>query len=506
MNFQILLPMKYALHIAITFLLFLVNTATLQAQDCDCNIMEVENNTVTPCDLVIGTTITVSSAAAFNNAINQANNNGGNLTILITDGTYQVASTSSYPYLTASNVVIRSLSGNRDAVVLTGNGMVDVAPETENGIFCVGDNITIADLTIRDVGNHGIAVSGDNLYVHNVKIQNTFEQMIKGVSAGDGSDNSVVQCSLFEYTAGVGPQFYIGGLDIHEGDNWIVSDNVFKNIASPSGSVAEHAVHFWDFSSNNTVERNSIINCDRGIGFGLGSSPNEGGIIRNNMIYNDGTGTFDDVGIGLETSPNTKVYNNTIYIEYPNAIEYRFAATTNVDIANNLTNNAIQSRNGGQATLTTNYTNAEASWFENLSAGNLRTPSEIATVTDQGTNLPSDVMMDIDKTSRPQGTTNDIGAFEYQYPLSLNEFGINTPRITIFPNPTSNSFNIKADSNSAFSITIYNLLGQYIDAYEHQDLSSEMSINVEHWKSGVYFCLITDAKNYKETVKLIVSK
>jgi len=260
-------------------LLFTIQTF---AQDCNCTITEVENNTVEPCNITIGTIVNVATVNEFKAAISQANSSGGDMTILIADGTYEVASISSYPYITANDVVIRSLNGNRDAVILTGSGMAD-AGGVEIIISAQGNNITIADLTLKDVGNHAI-MAGDNLFVHNVKIQNTYEQMIKGSSANDGADNATVQCSLFEYTAGVGPQWYIGGLDIHRGDNWIVRDNIFKNIASPSQAVAEHAVHFWNSSSNNTVERNLIINCDRGIGFGLGSSPNNGGIIRNNMI------------------------------------------------------------------------------------------------------------------------------------------------------------------------------------------------------------------------------
>lgn len=130
----------------------------------------------------------MSTVGEFNTAVNLANANG-NRTILIAVGTYQVASTASFPYITGSNIVFRSLSGNRDNVVLTGAGMSDDAPLVENGFYIVVNNITIADLTIRDVGNHGIAGHGDSMFVHNVKIQNTYEQMIKGTSAGDGPDD-----------------------------------------------------------------------------------------------------------------------------------------------------------------------------------------------------------------------------------------------------------------------------------------------------------------------------
>ncbi len=471
-------------------LLFTVQTF---AQDCDCTITEVENNTVEPCNITIGTIVNVTTVNEFKAAISQANSSGGNMTILIADGTYEVASISSYPYITASDVVIRSLNGNRDTVILTGSGMAD-AGGVEIIISAQGNNITIADLTLKDVGNHAI-MAGDNLFVHNVKIQNTYEQMIKGSAANDGADNATVQCSLFEYTAGVGPQWYIGGLDIHRGDNWIVRDNIFKNIASPSQAVAEHAVHFWNFSSNNTVERNLIINCDRGIGFGLGSSPSDGGIIRNNMIYNNGSGIFDDVGIGLETSPDTKIYNNTIYIDYPNAIEYRFVTTTNVDISNNLTNKLIKSRNGGQATLTTNYTSAQSNWFMSLSSGDLRLNSNNTTVVDQGTTL-SYVAVDIDQTPRPQSTSFDIGAHEYLSTLSVNDEVFNNS-VSIIPNPTTDVFIIDLKNDVLKSIIIYNELGQQIK----ETTSNE--VNISNLSKGIYFVKIT-SQSGKTAIKKVI--
>ena len=355
----------------------------------------------------IGTEVIVSTAAELRDAINQANTQGGDITILIEDGTYQIASPSWYPYITASNILIRSRSGNRANVVLTGGGMRN-AGSTENVFYLVGDNITIADLTIGECGNHAIATHGDNLFVHNVRVYNTYEQMIKGTTASDGADAGIVQCSTFEYTAGIGPQYYIGGIDVHEGNDWIVRENTFRHIRSPGPNLAEHAIHFWNDSAGTKVERNHITNCDRGIGFGLGSLGHSGGLIANNMVH-----TTRDVSIGLETSPNTKVYNNTAYTEsYFNSIEYRFAATSGVQIYNNLTNQAIASRNGGSGDLRNNRTDAQAGWFLNATSGDLHLAVSRAEVVDQGRTISS-VTEDYDRDMRPQGDAFDIGADEF---------------------------------------------------------------------------------------------
>ena len=425
------------LRLLLIYVILFIGLDTISAQSCSCTVSQVQANTVTPCDWVVGTIVNVNSATSFRNAINQANANGGNMTILVADGTYEIASPVSYPYVTASNLVIRSASGNRDNVILHGEGMKDVAPNTEDGLHIAGDYVTIADITIKDVGNHGIQVSGHHLWIHNVRIQNTYQQMLKGATAASSIDSAVVQCSLFEYTDATGPNFYIGGLDIHKGNGWIVRDNVFRNIISPSGSVAEHAIHFWNNSQNNTIERNMIINCDRGIGFGLGTSPNTGGIIRNNMIYNNGAGAFNDVGIGLESSPGTKVYNNTIFISYQNAIEYRFTSTTGVSIINNLTNKLIRSRDGGTGLVESNMDQAQHSWFVNPAAGDLHLASLIDI---GGITLSDEVPDDIDQTPRFVGPNFEMGADEFLSTSIYTSFM--DDELKIFPNPGSGIFNI----------------------------------------------------------------
>lgn len=490
---------------SLLFLFCLLAMNSLHAQDCSCTIKQVETNTVEPCDFTVGTIVQVASTSELKNAISQANNNGGNMTILIEDGTYPIATTSWYPYITASNIVFRSASGNRDAVILTGTGMAAQSSGTEIGIFAVGDNITVADLTIKDIANHGIAVSGENLFVHNVKIQNTFEQMLKGVSANGGADDAIIQCSLFEYPAGIGPQYYIGGIDIHDGDNCIVRDNIFKNIASPSMSLAEHAVHFWNSSSNNIVERNQIINCDRGVGFGLGSSANEGGIIRNNMIYNDGHHDYDDVGIGVETSPNTKIYNNTIYIDYPNAIEYRFEETTGVEVVNNITNRQIRSRNGGQADERSNIEQVSDNWFIDLTSGDLRLASAIPELVDQGEDLGGMVAVDIDLNPRPNNGSFDLGAYEFEI-VSTSIQDKNPFGLKLYPNPTNEGIFIQTDKTNLKELKIWSSDIKIVYSLKNHSSKGGIYIETQNWRPGMYIVQVYGAQGQVQSMKFLVKK
>jgi hypothetical protein len=466
--------------------LFVLSPDVLNAQDCGCTIREVLSNTVLPCNAVIGLVLHVRTEQEFRAAINDVNTRGGNATILVANGVYRIASSASFPYITGSKVILRSLSGKRDSVILEGGGMRDVQPATENGLLIAGDHVTIADLTIRNVGNHGIQVSGHGLLVHNVRIQDTYQQMLKGATDRAVIDSGIVQCCLFEYTAGRGPNYYIGGIDVHKGRNWIVRDNVFGHIQSPGGAIAEHAVHFWNNSENSTVERNLIRNCDRGIGFGLGNSAHLGGIIRNNFIVHDGGGVFPDVGIGLENSPGTKVYNNTIFITYPNAIEYRFASTGNVSIVNNLCNQAIRARDGANASLSHNLTNARQDWFVAPATGDLRLASALPVVVDAGGDVEGVVTDDIDKTPRPRGAAIDIGAHEWM-PTSSVEAAADYGRCAVYPNPGGGMFTVST-GGAGHVLSVSDVLGRNVLTTIVSGPSLRVDLRAQ--PPGVYFFMI----------------
>jgi hypothetical protein len=348
-----------------------------------------------------------------------ANSSGGNKTIVVRDGTYTLNDTL---YVNVPNVAIVGQSGDRTKVIIQGDAMSSSA-KVGNVIRVAASNFQLSDVTLQKSKWHLIQIVGetnsDAPVIKNCIMRDAYQQMLKvtvdTATSSVTSDNGLVENCIFECSAGIGPQYYIGGIDAHGAKNWVVRNNTFRNIISPSSSVAEFAVHFWSGSANNTVEKNLIVNCDRGIGFGLDTRPNNGGIIRNNMIYHAANaGSYADTGIALTESPNTQVYNNTIFMEnsFPWAIEYRFTSTQNVLIANNLTNKPVQSRDGGSGTVTKNVTNATGTWFVNRSSGDLHLASAVSTVVDMGQAV-SGLSDDFDGQNRPQGVGIDIGADEF---------------------------------------------------------------------------------------------
>lgn len=317
--------------------------------------------------------ITVNTAAQLKHEIINANEYGGYVSLHLEDGLYQLDSTLA---VKADYISILSKSGHPENVIIQGS-------ETKNAgtpvlIKVYADHFSIDGITLRNAGFHLLQIAGeyraDYPVIRNCIFQDSYQQLVKITFGRENpetsSDFGIIENSTFQYTTGIGPNYYIGGIDAHGINNWIIRNNKFKDIASPKKSVAEHAIHLWNNSSNNLVENNLIEDCDRAIGFGMGkaknspdaSSSNRGGIIRGNTItHSDNNDPFADTGIILEDSPGTLIENNRIWLKhhYPNAIEYRFPSTNNVIIRNNVTNKNIVSRNGGKAKLTNNITNAK---------------------------------------------------------------------------------------------------------------------------------------------------
>ena len=188
----------------------------------------------------------------------------------------------------ADNVTLRSESGQRDNVVLDGQGRLG---ELVGITGCSG--VTIADLTVQNVKWNGIKLNSDRgvnrVTIYNCVIHNVWQRGIKGVMVPQEdrqrlrpSDCRVQYCLFyndrpkrFEDDEADRPDNfggnYIGGIDVMYAQRWTISDNVFVGIQGRTGE-ARGAIFLWVDARDCVVERNIVIDCDSGICLGNSSS------------------------------------------------------------------------------------------------------------------------------------------------------------------------------------------------------------------------------------------
>ena len=354
--------------------------------------------------------------------------------IVLADGTYALTGTLQ---LAKANVTLRSASNDKTKVIL------DASYTVNEAIAISASNVTVAHVTIRRAVDHPIhAYTTSNsdvtgIRIYGVHIEDGGEQFIK-INSGNMTswvDDGRVECSTFLMTPAGVPHVepnpggcYTGGIDAHGAKGWIVRLNQFKDIHCTNGSLAEHAIHFWTGSRDTLVENNVIIDCGRGIGFGLGNGggrtynpdpfPNVapighfGGIIRNNVIW--ATTQYFDTGVELNQARGTKVFHNTVVSNtqggsFFSSIDYRFA-NTDVEIRNNLTNK-ITVRDGANGTLSNNLEMTPLSLFVNPIAFDFHLQASAMQAIDTGM-VVMESGLDMDAEPHTKGAP-DIGADEH---------------------------------------------------------------------------------------------
>jgi hypothetical protein len=348
-------------------------------------------------------------------------------TIVLPDGTYDLGGKTLQ--LHANNVTLRGKSGDRSKVILDSS----YASGAGDSILVTGNNCTIAHLTVKRAYNHPIHVTPNGTAdstgarIHDVYVLDPGEQGIKVNSDGAGhhTDNGTITCSKIELTDAGRPKIrnncYTGGIDIHRARGWRMSDNEIVGFWCATG-LSEHGIHIWTGSRDSIVERNTIRECARGIGLGLGEGTDGrtysdnpcggatkvghyGGVVRNNFVY--ATIPSFDVGIGLEEACDVKVVHNTVFSTNPplsSSIEWRFA-NTKAEITNNLTTHALKDRGAGATATSAGNVTATAAMFS--SAGDVHLQATVAGAVD----VPAGVCDD-DIDGQPRTAPRDPGADE----------------------------------------------------------------------------------------------
>lgn len=383
----------------------------------------------------VGTVVHVSSEAELQQAINS---HASDMTIVVQPGVYELSRT--LLVKDVDNLSIRGATNNPADVVLRGPGMKNAAyGNTPSGIW-VGNasDVQIANMTLRDFYFHPVILNAgaESPHLYNLHLIDAGEQFVKSNpdGRGGGNDDGLVEHTVFEYTS-TARSWYLGAIDVHTGDGWIIRDNVFRNIRPPEGVFGGTTIRMWNYSSNTLVEGNTFLNCQYGVALGLKPDrpgDHRGGIVRNNFFHRS-SDQDGDVAIVVNHSADTEILHNTILLNgtYKNAIEYRFGDTTGTVIQNNLTDAAISARDGATGSVVNNVTDAVDSWFANAAAGDFHLTRAAAAAIDQAETL-ANARHDFDGESRPAGARADIGADEYLPPTSSEYLNFNDYEISSY--------------------------------------------------------------------------
>jgi hypothetical protein len=333
------------------------------------------------------------------------------------------------------DITFRGETGRREDVVIRGGGQEnpDGGPRT-----CFQFNnvhgALVADLSIGEFFHHPVMLHGRNgcrgVRLRNLRLFDAGQQFVKGTGGGPGrigAKDCIVEYCLIEYTD-IGPvvnKGYTQGVDIHRGDRNTVRDCVFRNMHVKPGLRFQHgpAVLMWNDSRDSVVERCVFLDCDRGVAFGVNERPKDGpsdhagGVIRNNFFYNSRRLTNADVPIIAWNSPGTKILHNTILTNgtSANAIEYRFANTKGLVIANNVCDAPILARNGAEAESYGNVTLTDTTAFVLPAGGDLRLGRPLKGVSGAAEKLrppltAADCADDFSGRPRDATTPGDVGA------------------------------------------------------------------------------------------------
>ena len=251
-----------------------------------------------------GTIVTVSSEASIRDSVYNA---ATNTTIVIEPGVYEMQD---YIHVANQGLTLRGETGRQEDVVLDFGGMVS----GHFGILVDADDITIADLTIRNARYHGVSIQGsDRPTLYNLHIVDVGDQLVKVNPLGNGSEDGLLACSRLEYTTSA-PDSYTNGISAHRAHRWVVRDNGWYRIRGSADDTGP-TILFWSESSDTVVERNRLVDCYRGIAFGNPSHPgidHTGGIVRNNFVYSH---LPNDVAIEMTRYQGWLVAHDTVCLQ-----------------------------------------------------------------------------------------------------------------------------------------------------------------------------------------------
>src|SRR5881394_1091008 len=198
-------------------------------------------------------------------------------TILLADGHYRLPRV--MVLRGKQDLTLRSAAGDPAKVTLSGKGWESEAKDDD--LIHIGrcDGVTLAGLTFADCRSYGVKVEAENspkdIVIYNCRFRDIGVRAIKGSAGQDPNVRAVkgaVRYCRFENTRVPPADWLFGGdyisaIDMMALEDWTFSDNSFRNIKGRNGG-GRAAIFIWVRSRRVVVERNLLIDCDRGVAFG----------------------------------------------------------------------------------------------------------------------------------------------------------------------------------------------------------------------------------------------
>lgn len=366
-----------------------------------------------------------------------------------------------------------------------------------------GQNVTLDGIVVS--GGQATASSGDDRFG-------------AGIYKDAGVNNLVITNSKFRENVSIGGSGIFGRFAT--GETISVLNSIFHDNLGTYGAglytvTTASNVTYTVTVANSLFYNNKTRNSGSNLGFtgsaawlrANGTSSVLTSTITNcTFVDNTDTGTQASTNRGalslsrsINGATHTTTVSNSIFYGNRGASNAITRAITNghAVIANSITvNNSIDESNfvGVPSGSQTNTSNANPMFVD--AAGNDYSLISTSPAKNAGNNSFVIGTTDVANNNRILETTVDMGAYEYDTTLGINDVQISENEVRVYPNPATSTINIRTNSTVA-SVAIYNLLGKEILQ------TNSKTIDVSNLSQGMYLLKITSNKGAQITKRFI---
>ncbi|SDH05554.1 T9SS type A sorting domain-containing protein [Winogradskyella thalassocola] len=193
----------------------------------------------------------------------------------------------------------------------------------------------------------------------------------------------------------------------------------------------------------------------------------------------------------LTNVPSVEIYNSIFWnnTNSSGAIVDALQTGTTGSLSNNISNNGFSGYSSALNIITTDPL------FADSASGDYTLQSGSPAI-DYGDNSFITSTIDLNGNARIFNTTIDLGAYEYDASLGLDDVLILENQIKLYPNPTTSALNIESDS-AIKSARVYSVLGKEVLNVKTK------TIDVSSLSEGIYLIKIIDVKGVQHVKRFI---